>query len=1019
MPRLGLPIIAATVALLLAATSAAATPEQRVPIGAPETPKTIFSPDRVIVQWAGDASRGERSGARSAADVDFTRDLGSRRFQLVETEPGQSPREAVRELEANPAVVLAERDGYDALHAVPDDPLFGQLWGLLNSGSGIRGFAGAVAGADIDASGAWDVTIGSPSTVVADIDSGYRFEHPDLKDVVWANPGETLDGLDNDENGIVDDVHGADFVGLDAEAPAVDGNPTDGDLLSGGHGVHTAGTIGAEGNNGIGIAGVGQDIRLMPLRACSRFASVNESRCPFSAQVEAINYAGEMGARVANMSLGGTGNEGAVGSAIAANPQTLFVISAGNDGQDNDLVPHYPCNYDPPGEGKGAVDNVICVAATNQADGLAAFSDWGAGSVDLGAPGTETLSTYPVRRFIDENFEVDDFALKWVDSGANGGFARTNEPPLTSYGMSDSPGGPPVASSTRASTTAPVTVPAGFRNCILEQTRSLSLGGGSFRYEVRLDGSLLKSSTPDDSTGRYSLSLGDELLGGGEVDVRFRYTAGFSPTVSNGVWLDDIELRCAEPVGDASGYYFLQGTSMAAPHVSGAAALLFSLQPSATVTAVREALLGSVDPVPALAGKTVTGGRLNAAAAVDLFDAAPPPAPSLTATDPASPADENSPRLIGSAQAGTSIDVYANASCSGSPVASGTAAQLAAPGIAVSVADNTVTEFSATASDAVAQSSPCSAPIAYTEETDLAPPAPPLLETTDPASPGSSGTPRILGSAEAGSTVRIYPGVTCEGSSVASGDAAELGSPGLTVSVPEGVTATFSATATDVADNTSSCSAPISYTRESDLEPPAPPQLAATVPNSPGSSGAPRIVGAAEAGSTVRIFAGASCGALPIAAGGAAELASPGILVLVAEGITASFSATATDAADNTSACSAPISYTRLKIEADPGGSPFIPGTVTMPPPERGPEPPPPPPSCTVPKLAGKALAKAKTALARAGCKLGTVRKPKPRKGKRLPRLVVKSSTPVAGVETSGKVDLKLAPKPRQRKAHR
>lgn len=763
MPRLGPPLVAAVIMALLAAPAAWATEEQRVPLGAPATPPTVFSPDRVIVEWAKGASRGERTEAREDADVDFSRDLGDRRFQLVETEPGQTPRQAVRELEANPAVRLAERDGYSAPNAIPDDPLFGQLWGLLNSGAGIAGFAGAVAGADIDASGAWDLTVGTPTTVVADLDSGYRFEHPDLEDVAWTNPGETEDGVDNDANGIVDDLQGADFVGADAEDPEKDGDPTDDDLLTGGHGVHTAGTIGAEGDNGEGITGVAQDVRIMPLRVCSRFPSEGESLCPFSAQVEAINYAGAEGARVANMSLGGTYKEGLVGSAIAANPGILFVISAGNDSEDNDLVPHYPCNYDPPGEGTGSVDNVICVAATDQADQLASFSDWGANSVDLGAPGTETLSTFPVRRVIADDFEADDFGDRWVDSGTDGGFARSGEPPLTSFGMTDSPGGAPVPGSARASTSEAVTLPSGFQECVLEQTRSLSLGGGIYHYEVMLGGAPVAGSTPGSSSlARFSLDLEDKLSAGGEVEVRFRYTAGASPTASNGVWIDDVELRCTEPVGEASGYAFLQGTSMAAPHVSGAAALLFSMRPAATVTEVRQALLDSVEPIPSLTGKTATGGRLDAAAAAYLFDGAAPTAPSLAATDPASPADDNNPKLLGSSEPGTTIDVYSNPTCSGSPVASGTAAELASPGIAVFVAEGVVATFSAIATDAAGNASACSAPISYTRlRADhgggggegggggpivTGPLASPVEETAPPARPSSGCTvPRLTG----------------------------------------------------------------------------------------------------------------------------------------------------------------------------------------------------------------------------------------------------------------------------------
>lgn len=887
--RLSSALATATIALLLAVPSASATQGQSVDNVTPAPP--ALSPDRVVVEWAAGASPAERRAARDEAGVDYAQDLGTRRFQLVETEAGQTAQEAVRELEADPAVVLAEPDGYYGLDSIPNDPLFGQQWGLQNTGLGIDEFTGAVSGDDIDVLSAWNRTVGTPSTIVADIDGGYRFEHPDLASVAWTNPGEIPEnGLDDDADGIVDDVHGADFVGPDADAPATDGNPTDDDPFTTGHGVHTAGIIGARGNNGIGVTGVAQNVILMPLRACSE-----AGRCPFSAMIGAINYAGAHGARVANISIGGEERHDALADAIAANPQTLFVISAGNEGESNEVTPRYPCVYNPLAEGKGAVDNVACVAATDQADHLADFSNWGVNSVDLGAPGTQILSAAPYRYVVKDDFEFDDFASKWTPSGSDGGFVRTNEAPLTSYGISDSPGATPVAGSTRASTSVPVTLAPGYQSCTIELVVPRASGG---TLGILLDGE--EESFGIARPGRITHKLLDELSAGGEVAVRVGYTAGPNPGSNSGLWIKEIDLHCIAKVGEADGYRFAEGTSMAAPQVTGTAALIFSLKPSASVTEVRQGLLGSVDPASSLAGKTTSGGRLDAGAATDLFDSVPPPTPTLSATSPPSPAKSNQPRLIGSAQRGTSVAVYASAECSGSPVASGTAAQLAGPGIAVTVGDETTTEFSLSATDLAPLTSACSPPISYTENSDIAPPVPPQLLSTDPAEGGSSGTPRILGAAEAGSTVRIYAGPACTGA--------------------------------------------------------------------------------------------------PVATGSATELAAPGIAVGVAEGVTAAFSATATDASGNTSVCSAPISYTRL--HGDP------------------PPPPPPPPSCTVPKLVGKTLAQAKAALRAAACDLGTAHRPRPRKGKRLPALVVKSSTPAAGASPgAGKVNLRLGPKPR--KAHR
>lgn len=183
------------------------------------------------------------------------------------------------------------------------------------------------------------------------------------------------------------------------------------------------------------------------------------------------------------------------------------------------------------------------------------------------------------------------------------------------------------------------------------------------------------------------------------------------------------------------------------------------------------------------------------------------------------------------------------------------------------------------------------------------------------------------------------------------------------------------------------------WLEQEDIVPPSAPQLTSTDPASPNSSGTPRIRGAAEVGSMVRVYAGPNCAGTPVATGNAAELGSPGIRVEVGEGVTAAFSATAADAAGNASACSASISYTR-----PPHGDP--PGPVR----------------CVVPEVVGKKLKAAKKEIKAAGCQVGEVRKPKRVKGKGRRALVVKSSSPAAGATLAigAEVDLKLGPKPRK-----
>ncbi len=611
-----------------------------------------FVGDGVIVVWEPGADAADRRAARSDAEVSLDQGLGHPRFQLVSPENGQTVSDAIATLRDDPAVQSASRNGYHVPHAVPNDPLFGELWGLRNTGVGIDGFVGALAGADIDAVAAWDRTVGSPSTVVAVIDSGYRFDHPDLAPVAWTNPGETgakaTNGIDDDANGWVDDSRGYDFVGTNAASPVSDNDPTDDNILAGGHGVHTAGTVGAAGGNSTGITGVAQDARIMPLRVCSYSLAAGNVICPIASEVAAINYAGRNGARVANLSLGGTTATPSVLQALAQNPGTLYVISAGNDTDDNDAVPHYPCNYNPATSGVGgAIDNVICVAATDQADQLASFSDWGATSVDLAAPGTETLSTYPTYTWdpiFSDNFETNDFGSKWTATGANGGFARTNESPLTSFGMSDSPGATPVANTTRASTSVGTTLPSGYTGCKLTQSRTVNLGtGAQYRYSVLLNDTELVGSSPTTSGNNFTLSFAPAgLSAGGTLKLRFSYAAGTAPQAANGVWIDGLSLTCAKASSLNLTYGYLDGTSMAAPHVSGAAALLFSYNPAITVAQARSALLSGVDPVAALSGKTVTGGRLDVKRALDLT----PPPPQPPSDPPANGTSNNPPANV-------------------------------------------------------------------------------------------------------------------------------------------------------------------------------------------------------------------------------------------------------------------------------------------------------------------------------------------------------------------------------------
>ena len=250
----------------------------------------------------------------------------------------------------------------------PND-LDSKLWGLNNTGQD-----GGKAGADISALKAWEVTTGDNSAngpLIAVIDTGIDYNHPDLKANMWVNTGEIPgDGIDNDGNGVIDDVYGY-------NAQANTGNPMDGHS----HGTHCAGTIGAVGNNGEGVTGVMQNAKMMAVKIFSDSGSTSTD-----AIVRGLMYAAKMGATITSNSWGGGPFSQAIYDAFASNP-ALHVIAAGNSNYDNDKRDNFPSNYD--------LDNIVAVAATTRNDERASFSQWGATKVDVAAPGHQIWSTIP------------------------------------------------------------------------------------------------------------------------------------------------------------------------------------------------------------------------------------------------------------------------------------------------------------------------------------------------------------------------------------------------------------------------------------------------------------------------------------------------------------------------------------------------------------------------------------------------------------------------------------------------
>ncbi len=271
-------------------------------------------------------------------------------------------------------VLFAEPNFIVRARAVPNDPSFNNQWGLHNTGQ-----TGGKVDADIDGPEAWDIETGaSRQIVIASIDTGVDLTHPDIVDNLWVNTDEIANnGIDDDSNGFIDDINGWNFV-------ADNNNPDD----DNGHGSHTAGTIAATGNNGQGVTGVMWRAKIMALKFLNSSGSGSTADA-----IAAIDYATDNGALISNNSWGGGSFSQALLDAIRRNNAAgrLFVAAAGNSGANNDSTPHFPSSYE--------VENIIAVAAIDQNDQLASFSNFGATSVDLGAPGVGILSLWKDGQF--------------------------------------------------------------------------------------------------------------------------------------------------------------------------------------------------------------------------------------------------------------------------------------------------------------------------------------------------------------------------------------------------------------------------------------------------------------------------------------------------------------------------------------------------------------------------------------------------------------------------------------------
>ena len=599
-----------------------------------------YVPGEVLVLLSADVDRNvvpDFAGAEAAVRGKIVRRMALSRRQKVlrvKLPPGKSVKAAIAEnWRARDRRILAVEPNYRVrIAGVPDDPLFAQMWGLNNTGQ-----TGGTEDADIDAPEAWDVATGVPETsdvIVAIIDTGIDYLHPDLAENVWVNAGEIGgNNIDDDGNGYVDDVYGYDFFQEDSD-------PSD----THGHGTHCAGTIGAVGDNELGVTGVNWRCKLMGLRFIGSSGGGN-----LGDAIEAIKYAVDNGAKILSCSWGGDGYSESLKAAIinARDRGVLFVAAAGNGGRNNDSEPFYPASY--------KLSNVISVAATNHIDTLAGFSCYGAESVHVGAPGVNILSCLPKYKTVF----FEDF-----QGATTPGFDGTQmvlEGPMNRWGTVSVPEQPPFpphpgapvenSTSVEAATASEDIAARGdwenFRPYLSGSDGSIvtppidtrELRGLMLDFECSYDdvgrGDKLNADVWDGESWHTVFSTDTDRLRtiditesycNEEMKVRFRWITDGEDNNHFGAEIDNIHIQCID--NHAEHYDSWGGTSMAAPHVAGVAALVLanlpglpsasgSMGPESGVQAMfldelKDRIVWAGDAIPALEGKTVSGRRLNA-----------------------------------------------------------------------------------------------------------------------------------------------------------------------------------------------------------------------------------------------------------------------------------------------------------------------------------------------------------------------------------------------------------------------
>ena len=574
-------------------------------------------------------------------DFETEETLKSGNLLVLKIKPGESIDDVIQILTADSNVEYAQPNFKSEFSTLSiDDTYKANLWGLENYGQTITKSSGVTAsgtsGADIDLRRAWDLSMGSTEVVVAVIDSGVAYNHPDLAGVMW-------DGTScKDENG---SALGGCLHGFDYGIGATDNNPLPSDST---HGTHVAGTIAAARNNTKGITGISPNIKIMALK----------SDLWTSSSVKAIDFAIQNGAKIINASWTGSDNDTALREAIERfrTAGGIFVAAAGNEAVNNETSHSYPSDYD--------LDNIISVAATDQNDSLASFSNFGTTSVDVAAPGVNIFSTVDESALVDYNFNTlntGSLPATWTsDLGSSWG-ALNGAVWNDYYNLPYKQGVNSVVTSNTLNLSSVATTAKFYfeTGCDTEYNDPYGIGASSSDYMTLETSGNGGTFTEIARWNEYSLQNGGgvELTGidgyGDILEIGISavdFTSNFKYRMrwvtdsdgaygsGNGCYVENFKIVTYTD-GSDEGYDFMNGTSMAAPHVAGLAGYLWSIDPGASMSEIIANILNNGDALPSLATKTVTGKRINAYNSVLSLGITIPDGPTVTGlSDDAVPA---------------------------------------------------------------------------------------------------------------------------------------------------------------------------------------------------------------------------------------------------------------------------------------------------------------------------------------------------------------------------------------------